>query len=142
MHVDHQTPFRAPAVHLQQPEPGSASGQLPTQVTAAAEALNQRILLTRRTRTLFNGIILLHPLPWLMQMALLAEVPVRRGTAPRPTLAPETNMVPPSLRRPLQDLLQAMPGDKVSGHLPRLRLMPMWATGRPRIRCPPSLEIH
>ena len=141
MHVD-QPPFLVPAVHLLQAELGSASVHPPTQVTAAAEVLNRPILLTRRTRTPFNGIILRRPVPWLVQTALLAEVPVRRGTAPRPTLAPETNMVPPSLRRPLQDLLQAMPGDKVSGHLLRLRLMHMWATGRPRIRCPPSLEIH
>ena len=141
MHVD-QPPFLVPAVHLLQAELGSASVHPPTQVTAAAEVLNRPILLTRRTRTPFNGIILRRPVPWLVQTALLAEVPVRREMAPRPTPAPEINMVPQSLRLLPQGLVPALPGGKVSDHLLPLRLMPIWGTGRPRIRCPPSLEIH
>ena len=142
MHVE-QTPFRAPAVRLLQPELGSASVHPPTQVTAAAEVLSRRIPLIRRTRTIFNGIILLRPARWLVQTALLAEVPVRRGTVPRPTPAPETiNMVHQSRRLLPQGLVQAMPGGKVSDHLLPPRLMPMWETGHRRIRCPPSLETH
>ena len=141
MHVG-QTPFRVPAAHPRQAELGSASAHPPTRVTAAAEAVKWRTPLTRRTRTTSSGIILLRPLRWPVRTALPAEVPVRRGTVPHPTLAPETNLAPRSLRLLLRGLAQAMPGDKVSARLLHPRRMALWRTGRLRIWCPPSMGIH
>ena len=142
MHVD-QMPFRVPAEHPLQAEPGSASVHPPTQITATPEVVSRPIPLTQPTRTTSSGTTSLRRVCCLVPTELLAEVLVRLGMAPRPIRARGTSMVPRSLRLLPLGLGQAMPAGKAWAHPLRLSPMPTRATGRPRIwdRYLPSMEI-